>query len=182
MLIPDGKSDEVAKAIWLPGIAGLPHDRLDIIAEPVVFVPWCTTVSHAMEKMANLNVQVASVINEYGETIGVATLDDLLDIVFAGGNQSDSLPGALDEPSIREDGPNQWMVTGITSIRMLSRELNLQLPESRNVTVRGVIQEALQRLAVKGDKCRWGSVEFHVLQIPARGRMRVQVTKIEEES
>lgn len=182
VLITDGKSDEVAKAIWLPAIVGLPDQRLDYIAEPVVFVPWCTTVAHAMEKMVNNAAQVAAVINEYGETIGVATLDDLMDTVFAVSISGEASPGAMDEPSIREDGPNQWIVSGVTSLRMLSRETGVALPESRNVTVRGVIQEALQRLAVKEDRCRWGQLEFVVLQAPTRGRMRVQVSRVEDES
>lgn len=179
VLITDGRSDEVAKAIWLPGIVGLPDQRLDFIAEPVIFVPWCTTVSHAMEMMANQGAQVAAVVNEFGETIGVATLDDLLDTVFAVNNGIEAAPGEIDEPSIREEEPNQWIVSGVTSLRMLSRELNVQLPESRNVTVRGLIQEALQRLATKDDRCRWGPLEFVVMQA-ARGRMRVRVIKHQE--
>lgn len=181
VLITDGTTDEVAKAIWLPGIVGLPDQRLDLVAEPVVFVPWCTTVSHAMEKMANEAVQVAAVVNEYGETIGAATLDDLLDTVFALSNSSEAAPGAIDEPSIREEGSQQWIVSGVTSLRMLSRELGITLPESRNVTVRGVIQEVLQRLAVKNDRCQWGVLEFEVLEAPTRGRMRVRVSRVEEE-
>lgn len=181
VLITDENNDEVTKAIWLPGIIGLPSQRIDLIAEPVVYVPWCTTVSLAMEKMAKRNVQVAAVINEYGETIGVATLDDLLDTVFTVSAYRGESDGSRDDPSIRQVEEKQWIVTGVTSLRMLSRELAITLPESRNVTVRGVIQEALQRLAKQGDTCRWGELEFTVLEAPTRGRMLIRVTKEGEE-
>jgi len=181
VLITDDDGDDVAKAIWLPGVMGLPNQRIDLIAEPVVYVPWCTPVSHAMEKMSNRRVQVAAVINEHGETIGVATLDDLLDTVFTTSAERDRIDGMTDDPSIRLESDNQWIVSGVTSLRMLERELNVKLPESRNVTIRGVIQEALQRLAHKGDACQWGGVEFMVLEAPNRGRMLVRVTKLVSE-
>jgi len=175
VLISDAEGDDVAKSLWLPGLTSGWNRPLDMLADPIIYVPWCTTVAAVMEKLAKQNLQVAAVVNEHGQTIGVATLDDILDTIFTMSASRDAETTNVEEPSIRQGEDGTWVVTGITSLRMLSRELAVSLPESRNVTVRGVIQEVLQRLAKPGDRCIWGNLEFLVTDAPHRGRMRVQV-------
>ncbi|MBL8888546.1 MAG: DUF21 domain-containing protein [Planctomycetaceae bacterium] len=173
VLISEPDSDEIAKSLWLPGLATNRQKRLDTLADPVVYVPWCTSVATVIERLRKENLQVAAVVNEHGQTIGVLTLDDIFDTIFttAASREADD----TDEPSIRVVESGQWEVSGLTSLRMLGRELGVRLPESRNVTVRGVIQEVLQRIARSGDTCQWGPLDFAVTDAPLRGRMRVLV-------
>ncbi|MBL8853656.1 MAG: hypothetical protein JNK57_06765 [Planctomycetaceae bacterium] len=179
VLISEPDSDEIAKSLWLPGLATNRQKRLDVLADPVIYVPWCTSVAAVVERLAKENLQVAAVVNEHGQTIGVMTLDDILDTIFTTATPRDATD--VDEPSIRQVEEGMWEVSGLTSLRMLGRELGVRLPESRNVTVRGVIQEVLQRIARPGDTCRWGRLEFTVTDAPMRGRMRVMTRVVEPE-
>lgn len=179
VLISEPDSDEIAKSLWLPGLATNRQKRLDVLADPVIYVPWCTSVAAVVERLAKENLQVAVVVNEHGQTIGVMTLDDILDTIFTTATSRET--DDVDEPSIRLIDDGKWEVSGLTSFRMLSRELGVRLPESRNVTVRGVIQEVLQRIARPGDTCRWGRLEFTVTDAPLRGRMRVLIRIVEPE-
>jgi len=173
VLLTESDSDEIAKVIWLPGLAYGGHRRLLHHAEPVVFVPWCTSVASVIDKLVRNNLQVAAVVNEHGQAIGVMTLEDILETIFAVSTNRETLQDDADEPSIRSLEDGRWMVSGATSLRNLGRVLQVPLPDSRNVTVRGVIQEVLQRLARVGDTCRWGRFEFTVVEAGQRGRMRV---------
>ena len=180
VLISEPDSDEIAKSLWLPGLANNRQKRLDTLADPVIYVPWCTSVAAVVERLAKENLQVAAVVNEHGQTIGVMTLDDILDTIFTTTASRDATD--VDEPSIRQLEEGKWEVSGLTSLRMLGRELGVPLPESRNVTVRGVIQEVLQRIARTGDVCKWGRLEFSVTDAPMRGRMRVVTRLVDPEA
>ena len=65
---------------------------------------------------------------------------------------------------------------GMTSIRRLARHFEVELPESRGVTVTGVLQDLLARLPEGEDQCDWGPFHFRVLETPARGHVRVELT------
>ena len=83
MLITEPDSEEVESAIHLKELFDVPRERLEHYAEPVIYVPWCATVADALQEMQRRNRQVAAVVNEYGETIGILTFEDVLDTVFS---------------------------------------------------------------------------------------------------
>ena len=68
---------------------------------------------------------------------------------------------------------------GLATIRRLEKQLNVDLPETRNVTMQGVLQEVLQALPTQGDQCRWGPLHLEVLEAADRGRCRVEVKIID---
>jgi CBS domain containing-hemolysin-like protein len=173
MLITEPDSEEVESAIHLKELFDVPRVRLEHYAEPVFYVPWCATVADALQEMQRRNRQVAAVVNEYGETCGILTFEDILDTVF---NYSPSRSRMLlDQKPIHDLGPDMWLVAGVTPLRRLSRYLNLALPVSKNVTVGGVIQERLGKLAEEDDVCDWGPFRMKVLEAPQRGHMLIEL-------
>jgi Mg2+/Co2+ transporter CorC len=62
----------------------------------------------------------------------------------------------------------------------LVRHFRSERPESKSVTVAGVIQEALERLPEPGDRCRWGKFQFRVLEAPDGGQLLVELTLVPE--
>src|SRR6202451_1815841 len=75
-------TDDVEAAIALSSFSILPADRLEEAALEVVHVPWCATLSSVLTALREHVADVASVVNEYGATIGIVTYDDLLDAVL----------------------------------------------------------------------------------------------------
>ncbi len=67
------------------------------------------------------------------------------------------------------------------SLRQLARRLEVSIPETVSVTVGGVIQESMQRLAETGDQCKWGPFAFLVVEAKERGVLQVEVRVLEEE-
>lgn len=174
LLVTEPDSDEVAGAIALCELHSIPAENLEHYAEPVVYVPWCTTAAEALETMQRRHRRVAAVVNEYGETIGILTWDDMLETIFA---HAPSRSGRLlRRPAIEQVDEQRWQVNGITSLSRLARHFGVPRPPSKSVTVEGAIQETLGRLPQVGDCCRFGPFQLKVLEATPRGQLRVELT------
>lgn len=175
LLVTEPDSDEVAAAVVLKYLSDLPEQHLEHYAETVLYVPWCSTVDSALDEMLRFDREVASVVNEFGETVGILTFDDILDTIF--GASSSRSARLFQKSSISHVHSDVWQVTGMTSLRRLARHFRIQLPESKSVTVAGVLQEVLQRLPRRGDQCQWGPFLLEVLDASARGDLTIQLIR-----
>lgn len=178
LLITEPDSEEVEAAIHLKELFDVPSEHLEFQAEPVIYVPWCATVADALERMQEKHRQTAAIVNEYGETIGILTFEDILDTLFTYSPSRSKI--LMDRKPIHDLAPGMWLVAGVTSLRSLSRYLGMQLPASKSVTIAGVIQETLGRLARGGDQCDWGQFRLKVLEAPERGHLLVELSLLPE--
>jgi putative hemolysin len=179
LLITSPHGEDVVGAVPLTRMAHIPQSNLERYADDVVILPWISTVADAWDALRRQNCQVAAIVNEFGETIGILTLDDILDTVFAYQPSRSRL--LLGRKPIHDLAPGKWLVAGITSLRRFERYLQMTLPPSKSVTMAGVVQEELQRLATAGDRCRWGDFELKVIEAPQRGHMLIEVTLLSKE-
>ncbi len=172
LFISEPDSDEVALAVPLKHLAFVPDDHLERYAEEVVYVPWCTTVAVALEEMLRRDRRVSVVVNEFGETIGVLTYDDIIDTVFA----EDASRGLrlLKQNPIEELEPGVFRVLGITSLRRLHRYFQLSRNDTSSNTVAGLVQELVQRLPRMGDECDWNGFHLRVTEVLSRGLIVVE--------
>lgn len=173
LLVSEADSEEVSHAIRLDNQYQLADDEIERFAEPVQYLPWCATVAEAFELMSQRQREVTVVVNEYGDTIGVLTIEDILETVF-----DDSPSRArrlLDIEPLTKIDDSTWQVSGMMSLRRLSKQLELDLPETDNVTLGGAMQQQLQKLCEVGDHCQWGALELKVLATDAPGGLLVEL-------
>ncbi len=178
LLVTEPETDEVVGAIALNQLPTLPRHHLDKFAKAVVYVPWCATVAVVFEELRTRDLEVAAIVNELGETIGIVTLDDLLDTVFK--DQASRSSRLHQTSSMQKVSDDLWHVTGITSLRRLSRQFQCTLPKSKSTTVAGIVQEQLGQLPKLGDVAAWHHFQFTILEIDPLGRMTVQLRYDEE--
>jgi len=174
LLISETDNDEVCGAIPLALLPTIPRNHLENSAQPVVYLPWCTTVAAVFDELRNQNCEVAAILNEFGETIGIITLEDLLHTVFE--DQSSRSIRIHQTASIRRVSDHLWHVTGMTSLRRLGRAFQLVLPRSKSTTVGGVVQEILQRQPEKGDEVDWPPFHFRVIEADQFGLIKLELT------
>lgn len=173
LLISEADSDDVVAALPLKHMARLPRENLERFAEPVVYVPWCATVAVAWDQMQRGARRLVAVVNEYGETIGIVTQDDVLDTIFAESpSRSERIVRRVPIRKVRE---GVWHVSGMTSLRRLAHHFRLELPPTKSVTVAGVVQETLERLPQLGDRCHWAGFQFEVIESSERGQLLVEL-------
>jgi putative hemolysin len=174
LLFSESGSYEIEKALRLEGHFELPQRNIEKLAKPVMYLPWSASVALALEKMAQRNRDVTAVVNEFGETIGVLTVEDVLETLFTySPSRAERL---LDRKPVVEIEPGKWLVQGMTNLRILSRRLNVDLPPNSSITVAGLIQEQLQRLAEIDDECDWGNCHFRVVETAKRGSLVAELT------
>lgn len=168
--------DDVESAVALGRCAGLPDEHLEKIADEVVHVPWCATVAHVLQRLEAARCRLASVVNEFGETVGIATYDDIVDTILT--PEPSRARRVLQRDPVLNVAPDIWHVDGITSLRYLSRRLKIDFePEDGQVTVAGVFHESLERIPEVGDECVWEGFRMKVMETVDRGNLRVVITR-----
>ena len=131
------------------------------------FVPESIKADQLFSDMQKKKVHIAIVIDEYGETRGIVTLEDLLEEIV--GNIYDEFDEA-EAPEIEKIGENRWRVSGSLSIEDLEDELDIDIPDDRDYgTVGGMVFSCLHEIPEDGQTF---TVEIHDL--------RITVTKVED--
>lgn len=177
VLVTEPDNDEIASAIALKHLPTIPRQHLENFAQPVVYVPWCSTVASIFDELQSHECEVAAIVNELGETIGIVTLEDLLQTVFE--DEASRSSRLLETSPIRQLDENLWHVTGMTSLRRLARTFDTSLPQSKSTTVAGIVQEVLGRLPDKGEKIEWHIFQLTVIEADPMGQMTVELQRID---
>lgn len=170
------EGDDVVGAVPLASFTVLARQNLENAAEDIIHVPWCAPVAQVLQRLEDASLSLASIINEFGETIGVVTYEDIVDSILSA--EPSRARRVLQRDPVERQGPDVWHVDGMTSLRYLSRRLNVVFePEvDGQVTVAGVFHEQLQRMPELGDRCRWQSFQFEILEMTSRQHFQVLVT------
>ena len=179
LFLTDGSSDNISMAVRLESLWSLNCDHLESAADSVVYVPWCATLADVSGLLLTKHREVAAVVNEYGETIGAITTDDLMDVLFT--EHSSRSNRLLNRDPILELAPDLWQATSMTNLRRLAEFFNVDLPSSQNKTIGGVIQESLQRVPETDDRCDWGQFEFAVVGAEPDGQLQVQIRRSQQQ-
>lgn len=178
LVILPAEGDDVIGAVPLASFTVLAKQNLDEAAEDVIHVPWCAPVAQVLQRMEDSSLSLASVVNEFGETIGIVTYEDIVDSIVSA--EPSRARRILQRDPVQSVGPNQWHVDGITSLRYLSRRLKIQFEPTADglVTVGGVFHEQLQRIPEPGDTCEWQGFQLTIIEMTSRRRFRVLVTAL----
>ncbi len=177
VLVTDPRGDDIVGAIGLSELHELPAGDLQRAAKRVAVVPWCASLANVMESLQQTSTDVAAIVNEHGETIGVITLQDVWDAVFMPApTRAERL---LESDPIVQVGHNTMRVNGIINLSTLEKRLNIDLPESVHATIAGVVQEQLERLPMNQDRCTWGPLEIEVLEADAEAGLSLLIKKRE---
>ncbi|MDG2381504.1 MAG: CNNM domain-containing protein [Pirellulaceae bacterium] len=179
LFITEMDSDEIVSALELRSMFEVHEEHLERYAQPAVYVPWCTTVADVLQRMETSQCDVAVIVNELGETIGVMTRRDILDVAFT--TRSSRSERILKRQPIEKIAEALWQVSGLTNLRALEEFFQVELPDTSFVTVAGVVQESLQRMPEAGDQCEWGPFSFQVVQIQVDGQIAVELTRVDEQ-
>lgn len=179
LFLTDGQTNSISEAVRLDSLWSVHLDHVEAAAEPVVYVPWCSTLADVAEHLLAGNRDVAAVVNEYGETIGAITTDDLMDVLFT--KHTSRFKRLLNREPIQQMGPDLWHATSMMNLRRMAEYFEVTLPASQHKTIGGVIQETLQQMPQQNDCCVWGPFELTVLDKESDGQLQVQVRRVERQ-
>jgi len=176
VLVLSAADGEIVSTTTLESIHDAAVKNSSPSTSPALYVPWCASLANVLQLLQKQDLQVAIVVNERGDTIGILFLEDVVEAIFASPSTAIDTMG---RPSFAKTGEAKWEVTGATRIKQLERSLGIKLPETRDATIAGVLQSQLRRIAVVGDKVDWGHFTLLITNVPRRGEMLVQITSAE---
>ena len=173
MLVTSRQGGEIVGYVDLRNLA--PRDFTSLAAQQklVLVVPWCTNIADTLQRLCKTNRRVAVIVNEYGESVGVLTWEDIFDAILQ--LQHGRTQRELARAEIRKIGQSRWLVTGTTKVRRLQRAMGRDLGEAHNLTVGGIVQERLRRIPEPGDVCQLGEVRLEVLEAGPRGQLLIEI-------
>jgi putative hemolysin len=140
------------------------------------FVPETKRVAELLAEMQADSVHIAVVVDEYGGTAGLVTLEDLLEELV--GEINDEFD-ANQEPVVRV-GSREVLVNASLNVGHLNEELDLELPEEGWDSVGGLVFGTLGRLPEVGDSVEVDGVEMIVQRVDGRRIRRVRMVLPEE--
>ena len=135
------------------------------LLRPAYFAPETIKADNLFKEMQKEKVHIAIVVDEYGGTEGIITMEDLLEEIV--GNIYDEFDQP-EQPEIVPLGENQWRVSGATPLSSLVDDLDLPLPESDDYdTLGGMIVTRLSSIPKDGEELdlEVNGVALHVERI-----------------
>ena len=136
------------------------------IMHRALFVPETMPLDRLLELFQKEKNQLAIVLDEYGGTEGLVTLEDVLEELV--GEIHDEHRRETAEFVQREDG--SWLVDGGASVEDLADKLGIKLdavPRDYS-TVSGIVLAELERIPATGDTLRWHGLAIEVVDMDGR--------------
>lgn len=150
------------------------------IMRPAYYVPETKRCGELFTEMTEKRVQMAVVVDEYGGTAGIVTLEDVLESIV--GNIQDEYDQEDEEISIIND--TTFEVEGITDIEEVEEHTGKKLPEGDYDTIGGYIISVLGFLPQDGEmnEVQFENVKFTVLNVEERriGKVKIEIFPVEE--
>jgi CBS domain containing-hemolysin-like protein len=157
----------------LPYLAGLPADfSLRPHLHPPYFVPGSKRADALLREFQAKKLHLAVVVDEYGGTAGLVTLEDLLEELV--GEIRDEYDE--DERLIQRVAPRSFRVSGRLAIDELNTITGLQIPDDAFDTVGGWVLDLFGRVPHKGEKTETDGVRVAVEKVERTRVLEVLVT------
>ena len=142
-----------------------------VMREPY-FVPETKPCGGLFREMTDQRIQIAVVVDEYGGTAGIVTLEDLLESIV--GNIRDEYDFD-EEEEINQINETTFTVDGSTSIDELDDLIGVKLPEGDFDTVAGFVLFQLKNLPIGGEVFDYENLRFTVTEVEERRICEVKI-------
>ncbi|MET4059210.1 CBS domain containing-hemolysin-like protein [Arthrobacter sp. UYP6] len=168
----EDSADQIVGILYLKDVAaqmhsdaGAPGDRrVEEFARGVRYVPESKAVSELLQELQRESTHVAVVIDEYGGTAGLVTLEDLIEeIVGEIVDEYDS-----ERPEIENLGDGRYRVSSRAGIDDLGELFDIDLEDDEVDTVGGLLAKALGRVPIVGSEVVVDGVVLHAERLEGR--------------
>jgi putative hemolysin len=175
-----GSHDEIVGFVHVRDLygatgAGRRGVKVGDLAREVLMLPATKRVLPAMSEMRRSGDHLAVVVDEYGGTAGIVTLEDLIEELV--GEIRDEYDVGDDEAKKLRGGDLE--VDGLLNLDDFAEATGHELPEGPYETVAGFVMSQLGRLPRVGDAIEVDSVRLKVAKLDGRRAARIRVTELE---
>jgi len=160
------------RKVLSPLMAGtLDKAQIEALLAPPYFVPATTPVFAQMQYFQENEERIALVVDEYGELMGLVTLEDIIEEII--GKFTTSVPAAAHALAWGADG--SATIDGATPVREVNRALGLELPTEGPKTLNGLILEHLRDIPEADVSIKIGEVPLEIVHAQGRSVKTVRI-------
>jgi CBS domain containing-hemolysin-like protein len=173
-----GNIDDIVGVIYAKDLlrhlhAGKGDVELEKIMRPAFFVPETKKVSDLLREMQKRQIHIAVVLDEYGSTAGLITIEDLIEEIV--GEIADEYD--REEPEVVPLHDGTYRVDGRTSVDDLNDLLDAQLPKEEWDTVAGLMYGLLGAVPTQGEQVTFGDLSFTAERVQGRRIAKILVER-----
>jgi Mg2+/Co2+ transporter CorB len=159
------------RKVLAPLMSGtLDKAQIESLLVPPYFVPATTPVFAQMQYFQENEERIALVVDEYGELMGLVTLEDIIEEII--GKFTTSVPSAQ---ALAWGDDGSAMLDGATPVRDVNRALGLELPTEGPKTLNGLILEHLRDIPESDVSIKIGEVPLEIVHAQGRSVKTVRI-------
>ncbi|MDP9170921.1 MAG: hemolysin family protein, partial [Acidobacteriota bacterium] len=141
------------------------------LIRPISFIPETKPVDDLMREMQQDGAHMAIVVDEYGNTAGLATMEDVLEVIL-GEIRDEHEP----ESDVTEDGQGGYLVSGNFDLSRIADLVEFRPDENvESTTIGGLVMEWLGRVPVIGESIERDGIRIEVI---ASDEMRIEQVRL----
>jgi magnesium and cobalt exporter, CNNM family len=150
--------------------------KIDImaLATPPWFVPDTTTLKDQLNAFLKRKAHFAIVVDEYGEVMGLVTLEDIIEEIVGDITDETDIASSLAKP--QPDG--SVIVDGMVPIRDVNRLMDWDLPDEEATTIAGLVIHEAQTIPNPGQAFTFHNYRFEVLRRQRNRLTSLRVTPV----
>ncbi|ADC89632.1 protein of unknown function DUF21 [Thermocrinis albus DSM 14484] len=170
--------DNVTGVVWVKDLIPV-EDKMDKplkdYKRDLLVVPHMLTLDRLLAEMKAAGSQMAVVVGEHGDLVGIVTLHDLLEFIF------EELPESWEEDIVKISR-EAYKVYGWVDVERVSKLLGFELPEDYEYdTVGGFVMAQLGKMPDEGDEFVYDGYKFRVDKMEGNRVVSVLIIAMEEE-
>jgi len=166
-----GAIDEIFGYVKARDVLLHPASKIEEMVRPIAIYPDAARISEIFYETQRNRAALTIVVNEYGETVGLLTREDLLEELV--GEIYDEYE-LRDEP-LRKLGPDRWSAVGQIGLEELNESLGIDLPVEDAYTLSGLIANLAGGIPPRNAVLRYENVVLTVLEVSRHRVQRVQI-------
>ena len=141
------------------------------------FIPESTTLASQLMEFKKRKEHFAIVVDEYGEFLGIVTLEDILEEIV--GDIDDELDKKKDSKilGVKKESESTYVVQGTVTVRDLNRELSWELPDKNFSTIAGLILYESRTIPKIGQVFSFYNFKFEILDKRYNQILLLKITK-----
>lgn len=172
----DNSRDNIIGLIYAKDLLrfwGTPLEQLKLekVLRPPYLVPESKNVSDLLQEFRQRRVHIAIVIDEYGGTSGLVTIEDLIEEIV--GDIQDEYD--LEEEWLNEEEGGSVLVDGRLNIEEFEEHFSIEVEREKFDTVGGYVVEMLGRVPAQGERLEFGTLQLLIVDADPRAVRQVRV-------
>ena len=173
-----GSLDDIVGVLHVRDLIEAMHERgiasvqLEELLRPAYMVPETKDLAALLTEFRKQNQHMAIVLDEYGNTEGIVTLEDVLEEIVGEIEDEFDLP----DESVERIDENTIRIDGTFPIDDFNEQFGRNLPQEDYHTVAGFVFGLLGRAAEVGDECEADGLRFRVDEVEGTRIQRLTVT------